>query len=56
MALHPDGKTLVFIRDGKTWVGDTEGGTPKELANAPDSACRLLTAFSPDGSKLAVAD
>jgi len=51
-ALHPDGKTLVFERDGKIWVGLLKGGTPRELSSAPRGAG--LMQFSPDGSRLFV--
>ena len=54
-ALHPDGKTFLFARQGKAWIrmpgGETEEfPLPKELLSAPASG---LIGFSPDGSKLA---
>lgn len=52
-ALHPDGKTLVFYRDGKAWAGPVRGGAPSELVRAPHGNVAAV-AFSPDGSKLAV--
>jgi eukaryotic-like serine/threonine-protein kinase len=52
-ALYPDGKTLVFNRDGKTWAGPLKGGTPKEVSSAPQGTVDWMR-FSPDGSRLAV--
>ena len=52
--LHPDGRTLVFERDGNTWAGSLGGGTPRKLEQAPRGAATELMKFSPDGSRLAV--
>jgi len=52
-ALHPDGKTLVFNRDGKRWAGPLRGGTPTELTQGPQGDITSIS-FSPDGSRLAV--
>ena len=30
VALHPNGKTVVFQRDGKVWAGALKGGAPQE--------------------------
>ncbi len=53
--IHPDGKTLAFVRAGKLWIGGLKGEQPREFAGAPfpNSQVRLV-GFSPDGSKLAV--
>jgi Tol biopolymer transport system component len=51
-ALYPDGKTLVFQRDGKTRAGPLKGGTPRELP-APQGPVDWMK-FSPDGSRLAL--
>jgi serine/threonine protein kinase/Tol biopolymer transport system component len=53
-ALHPDGKTLVFNRDGKTWVSPLRGGPLRELAAAAQGKADWMK-FSPDGSRLAMA-
>jgi WD40 repeat protein len=52
-ALHPDGKTLVFYRDGATRAGPLKGGTPRELSPAPQGPIDWMK-FSPDGSRLAL--
>jgi serine/threonine protein kinase/Tol biopolymer transport system component len=52
-ALHPDGKTLVFNRDGKRWAGPLRGGAPTELTQGPQGDITSIS-FSPDGSRLAV--
>ena len=52
-ALHPDGKTLVFNRDAKTWASPLKGGTLRELSSAPRGNAEWMK-FSPDGSRLAV--
>ncbi len=52
-ALHPDGKTLVFHRDGKTQAGPLKGGAPGELSAAPQGPIDWMK-FSPDGSRLAL--
>ena len=49
-ALHPDGKTLAFVRDRKIWIGPLNGGVAKEFWQGPASGSLN---FSPDGSKLA---
>jgi eukaryotic-like serine/threonine-protein kinase len=54
-ALHPDGKTLVFGHDTKTWIGALKGGDAKEFWTAPHLPVAWRK-FSPDGSKLAVMD
>jgi Tol biopolymer transport system component len=50
-ALHPDGKTVAFLRDGKLWAGPLRGGAPREIGLAPDANATWM-AFSPDGSRL----
>jgi hypothetical protein len=52
-ALHPDGKTLVFDRDGKIWAGPLRGGAPRELVLPPHGNVGSI-AFAPDGSMIAV--
>jgi Tol biopolymer transport system component len=55
-AIHPDGKTFVFVRDGKLWVGPLRGQA-RPFGQSPFPA-RIVDAavlrFSPDGAKLAV--
>jgi len=52
VALHPNGKTVVFQRDGKVWAGALKGGPPQELTWVPRGSVSAF-AFSPDGSQLA---
>jgi serine/threonine protein kinase len=54
-ALSPDGKTLVFERDGRIWASPIKGGAPKELWRSPAIGLFILK-FAPDGSKLAATD
>ncbi len=51
-ALHPDGKTIVFEREGKLWIGSLAGGTPREFWKLPVEVESL--SFSPDGAKVLV--
>jgi Tol biopolymer transport system component len=55
-AAHPDGKTLVFVREGKFWTG-RRGEEPREFAVGNELASaqgsRRLFGFSPDGKLLA---
>ena len=55
-SIHPDGKTLAFVRDGKMWITSLNGGPPKEFWPGPIGAIGDVTIsrFSPDGSNLAV--
>ena len=54
-AIHPDGKTLAFARDGKLWLAALLGGPAKEFWSGPLGAPFPFTSmrFSPDGSNLA---
>jgi Tol biopolymer transport system component/predicted Ser/Thr protein kinase len=56
-AVHPDGRTILFQRDGAVWIG-TPGQEPREFTLpdglASQAAQRALIGFSPDGTKLAV--
>jgi serine/threonine protein kinase/Tol biopolymer transport system component len=54
-ALHPDGKTVVLLRDGKLWLGSLAGGSPREFWRPPSGYLRFVR-FSPDGSKVAAAE
>ena len=54
-SLHPDGKTLVFGRDAKTWIGAIRGAEAREFWTAPHPPVSWRK-FSPDGSKMAVID
>src|SRR5579863_7554848 len=56
--LHPDGKTLVFERDGGIWASSLQGGAPREFWRSPSvglnfSISPLSLKFAPDGSRLA---
>jgi serine/threonine protein kinase len=54
--IHPDGRTLAFVRAGKLWIGGLKGEQPREFGAAPFPNSNVRFArFSPDGSKLAVA-
>ncbi len=53
--IHPDGRTLAFVRAGKLWIGGLKGEQAREFGAAPFPNSQVLFArFSPDGSKLAV--
>jgi Tol biopolymer transport system component len=62
VALHPDGKTAAFQREGKVWTGQLSGGPAREFwrpphgVELPGEGFIDWSAFSPDGSKLAVVD
>jgi eukaryotic-like serine/threonine-protein kinase len=53
-ALHPDGRTLAFVRERKIWIGSLKGSGVKEFWQGPlsTSAVSAGLSFSPDGSKL----
>jgi eukaryotic-like serine/threonine-protein kinase len=53
VSLHPNGKTVVFRRDNKTWTGELRGGAPKELS-IPQIPDATPGSFSPDGARLLV--
>ena len=55
VALHPDGKTLVFRRGAKAWIGTLKGSEARPYWEAPHRPV-MWRQFSPDGSKLAVID
>ena len=62
-ALHPDGKTLAFVRERKIWIGSLNSGAAKEFwqgavsgGHASGSPVSAGLSFSPDGSKLAAID
>ena len=55
-AVHPDGKTLAFARDGKLWLAALHGGGPaKEFWPGPlaPTTPTISMRFSPSGSYLA---
>jgi len=52
VALHPNGKTVVFQRDGKAWAGALKGDPPQELGGIPRGNVSAFL-FSPNGSQLA---
>jgi Tol biopolymer transport system component len=54
-ALHPNGKTIVFLRDGKLWLGSLAGGPPREFWRPPSGYVTFVR-FSPDGSKIVAAE
>jgi Tol biopolymer transport system component len=62
VALYPDGKTGAFQREGKVWTGQLNGGPAREFWRPPHGVelhgegLVDWSAFSPDGSKLAVVD
>jgi serine/threonine protein kinase len=57
VCLHPDGHTLIFVRDGKGWIGSL-GGTeaPRPMSWQPPGKSPAWMGISRDGSKLAVVD
>lgn len=54
--LHPDGRTLFFLRDGKGWIGSLGGGEAHEMSWRPPHKSPFWAGISPDGSKLAILD
>ena len=53
--VHPNGQTVVFVRDGKLWIASLKGEQPREFAEARFAATSLVEhqlKFLPDGSKL----
>jgi len=54
--IHPDGKTLAFVRDRKLWLSDDRDRVPHEFGQLPFSFSgrEFLAGFSRDGSRLAV--
>jgi serine/threonine protein kinase len=52
VTLHPNGKTVVFQRDGKVWAAALKGDPPQELVSVPPGSISVFV-FSPDGSELA---
>jgi WD40-like Beta Propeller Repeat len=55
VALHPDGKTAVFSRDGKVWTGPLRGGQTREVWRLRGGKADWC-GFSPGGSDLAIVD
>jgi eukaryotic-like serine/threonine-protein kinase len=55
-AVHPDGKTFAFAREGKLWIGQDPraGQAPREFGIPPFQGSGTVQAFSPDGSRVAV--
>lgn len=49
-----DGKTLIFVRDGKLWTIPAEGGTVAILNTGAASRCTGSHGLSPDGKWLAI--
>jgi hypothetical protein len=64
VALHHDGKTAAFQRDGKVWRGQLNGGPVREFWRPPHGVELQgegfgrgdWSAFSPNGSKLVIVD
>lgn len=55
-ALHPDGNTVLFPRDGKLWARSLKGGQQQPFSWQPPRGLGGRLKFSPDGSKLFVFD
>jgi Tol biopolymer transport system component/predicted Ser/Thr protein kinase len=56
-AVHPDGKTFAFVRDGRLWVtDDARGGsaTAREFGARLGDVPTQVEEFSPDGTQLVV--
>ncbi|HTC31956.1 MAG TPA: protein kinase [Bryobacteraceae bacterium] len=52
-AIHPDGKTFAFMRDGRIWMGPLHGRPRQvEFSSSPLTE-KVALKFSPDGAKLA---
>jgi TolB protein len=49
-----DGKTLIFIKDGKIWTIPVEGGTASVLNTGAATKCTGSHGLSPDGKLLAI--
>jgi Tol biopolymer transport system component/tRNA A-37 threonylcarbamoyl transferase component Bud32 len=54
--LHPDGNTVLFLRDGKLWTGLLKGQAQREFWWQPPRNSAAWGKFSPDGSKLFLLD
>jgi serine/threonine protein kinase len=60
--IRSDGKTMSFEREGAIWIGPPRGGPAREFwrpprgTEFPGAVLFEWSAFSPDGSKLAVMD
>ncbi|HLK46530.1 MAG TPA: protein kinase [Bryobacteraceae bacterium] len=53
--IHPNGKTLAFVRDGKLWITALGGGQPRKFGEPPfPNSAVFVARFSPDGTKLFV--
>jgi TolB protein len=53
VSMHPDGKTVVFTRDGKLWVDVLGTNQPRQFSASPFPNDRASGAqFSPDGKKV----
>jgi serine/threonine protein kinase len=51
--IHPDGKTVAFVREGKLWVSSLGGEAPREFGAKPFVNAQVnRVRFSPDGSRL----
>ncbi len=57
VSLHPDGKTVLLVRQQKLYVGSVQGGEPREF-RIPALANRAVIRpqFAPDGAKFSVSD
>jgi Tol biopolymer transport system component/predicted Ser/Thr protein kinase len=56
-AIHPDGRTFAFARNGKLWIGEDRRsghGSAREFGKPPFEGAGVVDGFSPDGSRLAV--
>ena len=52
----PNGAQIAFVRDGSLWVIAADGSNQRRLTTGIDIAPGQMAAWSPDGTKIAIAD
>lgn len=49
----PDGRQVVFMRDGRIWVMAADGSGARALSAGPEGTWEVAPVWSPDGSRIA---